>query len=452
MTIVREHNFTLATARHVFLHPSRGVIFTADALPLAEAEKVGFLPLIMYGVSLPGLPATAVRFVRLDVPRRIIDVLTEFWNCLPELRGKPDRLRISRSCAAADQGFIEVLQGAGITVEIAASNDKSHAAVLRNGRKDARQLQFYLPKSLDELHKIADKAFSYRCQHFSRVGQRQLAEHWKELPFVEPKVDVSDNLDWTQGDWLSAWQMNVPANIPRYWDASNDPKLKNWLFSGDADEAMADPNSGDIPAKEPTEYFDSTASNEVSSMIHCWPGGKKAIADSIKVTVKEINWMIAGRQALPPGKFDRLLDILGFQVRHEYYEPSKACILIAEMGKHAREAYLALTHGGDLALSIDAVPDRGVPDPSWQYLTFAAHGSQPSVIMVPRGDRVSTQMPDYFMNYAGRQTIPEKVYRDIVATCAAVGRKPAQNIALTKGLYLRHSDTFDELMQSSRCY
>jgi hypothetical protein len=53
--------------------------------------------------------------------------------------------------------------------------------------------------------------------------------------------------------------------------------------------------------------------------------------------------MIAGQQALPPEKFDRLLDILGFQARHEYYEPSKPCILIAEMGKHAREAYLALT-------------------------------------------------------------------------------------------------------------
>ena len=452
MTIVREHNFTLATARHVFLHSSRGVIFTADALPLAEAEKVGFLPLIMYGVSLPGLPATAVRFVCLDVPRPIIDVLTEFWNCLPELRGKPERLRISRNCAAADQGFIEVLQGAGITVDIAASNDKSHAAVLRNGQKDARQLQFYLPKSLDELHKIADKAFSFRCQHFSKVAQRQLAEQWKELPFVEPKVDVPDNLDWTQGDWLSAWQMNVPTNIPRYWDASNDPKLKNWLFSGDADDAMADPSSGDIPAKEPMEYFDNTASNEVSSMIQCWPGGKKAIADSIEVTAKEINWMIAGQQALPPKKFDRLLDILGFQARHEYYEPSKPCILIAETGKHAREAYLALTHGGDLAVSIDAVPDRGVPDPSWQYLTFAAHGSQLSVIMVPRGSRVSTQMPDHFMNYTGTQTIPEKVYRDIVATCAAVGRKPAQNIALTKGLYLRHSETFDELARSSRYY
>jgi hypothetical protein len=105
MTIVREHNFTLATARHVFLHPSRGVIFTADALPLAEAEKVGFSPLIMYGVSLPGLPATAVRFVRLDLPRPIIDLLTEFWSCLPELRGKPDRLRISRNCAAADRVY-----------------------------------------------------------------------------------------------------------------------------------------------------------------------------------------------------------------------------------------------------------------------------------------------------------------------------------------------------------
>ncbi len=187
-------------------------------------------------------------------------------------------------------------------------------------------------------------------------------------------------------------------------------------------------------------------------MIQCWPGGKKAIADSIEVTAKEINWMIAGQQALPPKKFDRLLDILGFQARHEYYEPSKPCILIAETGKHAREAYLALTHGGDLAVSIDAVPDRGVPDPSWQYLTFAAHGSQLSVIMVPRGSRVSTQMPDHFMNYTGTQTIPEKVYRDIVATCAAVGRKPAQNIALTKGLYLRHSETFDELARSSRYY
>ena len=72
--------------------------------------------------------------------------------------------------------------------------------------------------------------------------------------------------------------------------------------------------------------------------------------------------------------------------------------------------------------------------------------------MVPRGGRVSTQMPDYFMNFTGTQTIPEKVYRDIVATCASVGRKPAQNIALTKGLYLRHSDTFDELKQSSRYY
>lgn len=75
--------------------------------------------------------------------------------------------------------------------------------------------------------------------------------------------------------------------------------------------------------------------------------------------------MIAGRQALPPGKFDRLLDILGFQVRHEYYEPSKACILIAEMGKHAREAcHPRLDARRDWALSIDAVPDRGGPDPS----------------------------------------------------------------------------------------
>lgn len=100
----REHHFYVAIAKYLFRHAEHGIVPVGEPLRLKEAERYGLRPLILYGLTVAGLPIRWMTFAPLDQPRAVRDVLPEAWRKAAGLRGRPDILRIGRHLAAARTG------------------------------------------------------------------------------------------------------------------------------------------------------------------------------------------------------------------------------------------------------------------------------------------------------------------------------------------------------------
>lgn len=436
MPVEREHFLNIATAKQVFLHAKHGIVFPVDPLPLAEAGPYGLSPLIVYGLTVPGIPGSHLRFAPLDRPLPIADVLSDIWNGVPMLRGVPDKLRISRALAEADDGFVQTLRSHGVDVTVAGTKDKSHAGALRSCQKDAWELSFWgrkeSLKTVEDLNRFCGR--SRDREYLLRTpAQRSVAQAWESFDFATPPALPAGRPDWTTGSWLNTWELNVARGIPRSF------VLKERLLRSVAAAPGED--------EDETDELDEYAFKTLVSLIHCWPGGHKAVASAIGVTVKDLQWMISRKSTLPSAAMTKLFALVGMGIddRNGYLEAEGPCVLIAETPAHAITAYDSLDHGGDLIFSIDAVPDKGTPDPSWHYLCYMSYDYGLNVLMIPRGSKLTAAMARNFLNFNGTQTIPAAVYRDVVSTCSAICRDPISNIDAMVDLSSRHADFFESI-------
>ncbi|MDO9168123.1 MAG: hypothetical protein Q7U18_03385 [Methylobacter sp.] len=61
-----------------------------------------------------------------------------------------------------------------------------------------------------------------------------------------------------------------------------------------------------------------------------------------------------------------------------------------------------MSNGGDINYSVEALPEKGTPDPSWRYVVFAAYGQLPNIFMFQRGSKTTDQLGNkLLMNYLG---------------------------------------------------
>jgi hypothetical protein len=100
---------------------------------------------------------------------------------------------------------------------------------------------------------------------------------------------------------------------------------------------------------------------------------------------------------------------------------------MAHTPKALKRAYEDISKGGD-ASPCEIVPCQGTADPSWRYVLINTYGEPPSIIMCPRGDKITERLPDLLMNYAGITSVAPELYRDVVSTCSRACREPAANI------------------------
>jgi len=435
MSVEREQFFNVATAKQVFLHAKHGIIFPVDPLPLSEAGMYGLKPLIVYGLTTPGIPGCHLRFSPLDQPQPISNVLTDIWNNEPMLRGMPKKLRISRALSEADDGFVQNLLSKGVEVTFSGANDKSHSGALRSCQKDAWELSFRGRKesllSVDDLNRFASRPRDLRYL-LRTPAQREVAKAWESFLYETPPALHIHQLDWKPGSWLNTWESNAARGIRRSL-AVDDHSLRS--LASAHDEELEDIG------------LDEVAMKTLSSLIHCWPGGLKSVASAIGVTAKDIQWMISGKAELPNGKLSKLLALVGMGIddRNGYLEAEGPCVLIAETPLHGIACYDSLDHGGDLIFSIDAVPDKGMPDPSWHYLCYMSYDYGLNVLMIPRGSKLTAAMARNFLNFNGTQKIPATIYRDIVSTCAAICRNPETNLDAMSDLSSRHVEFFESI-------
>ncbi len=111
---LREHHFYVAIAKFLFHHPEHGVVSVRDPIKIKDAERYGLSPLILYGITVAGLPIRWMTFTPVDQPRAFRDVLLEAWRNAEGLRGQPDILRINRHLATASPGLIGEMAKIGV--------------------------------------------------------------------------------------------------------------------------------------------------------------------------------------------------------------------------------------------------------------------------------------------------------------------------------------------------
>lgn len=440
---MREHFFYVAVARFVFQHPEHGVVSVRDPIRLTDAERHGLSPLLIYGLSVAGLPIRWMTFSTLSEPKAIQAVLQEAWSQAEGLRGPPDALRINRHVASACPDLASNLARIGVRLTITDTTDKVHPAALRSAQDAARWLRDAGTEGLADHDPILafcqDAARDHRYdteggpQATASREMRQRIEQWLALPVRKAGSLPIDSMDWTPGPWLSPQQASVPPEHPRYLH-SDGFGGRVWLLDGRehaADRIEADNVSSDYSLDEVAEL--------ARNLVACWPNAPAEIAAEVGITLRQLQWFMTGRADLDHGarhRFEALLGI-GIEEHSGYFTAFGPYVLIARKPQALEAVYTEISHGGD-ANPWELVPSTGESDPSWRYILINTCGAPPSIVMVPRGDRIADRLDDLILNFAGSLPVDRSLYQEVLSTCARACQTPSSNIAFMKEFAQRY--------------
>lgn len=244
---------------------------------------------------------------------------------------------------------------------------------------------------------------------------------------------VAGGLDWEPGPWLSSWETSLPPDQPRYFNHDGFDGC-TWLLTGEkAPEDIVE----DDDFWADSDY--DNAAEIAKNLVACWPNSPAEIAKCAGITLRELQWFTSGKASLDRhARFD-LEVLLGIEYDESMgrYVEAGPYVLVAHKPLALKEVYEGISGGGD-ARPCEIVPRQGAADPSWRYVLINKHGEPPSIVMAPRGAKITERLPDLLMNYAGTTSVAPEFYRDVVSTCARACREPAANIREMKDFVKRY--------------
>ena len=414
-----------------------------DPIKIKDAEQYELSPLILYGLTVAGLPIRWIIFTPADQPRAFRDVLLEAWHNAEGLRGRPNILRINRHLALASPDLVKEMAKLDVHVEIASAKEKSLPASLRSAQNFCRELLWELDRKDRSLSRSIQVLCRYAQEdHNSRVSigvhrgvnSREIEDRikqWLSRPVQSPVQVLTGGLDWKPGPWLSSWESSLPPNPSRYF---ND--CSTCLLTGEkAPEAIVEDD--DFCADS---YYDNAA-EIVKNLVACWPNSPAEIAKCLGITLRKLQWFTSGKAPLDRHTRFDLEELLGIKYDEStcMYRGVGPYVLIASKPKAVEDAYEHLSHGGD-ANPFEIIPSEGAADPSWRFFLINTYGEPPSIFMSPRGEKISERLPDLLLNYTGITPVSPEFYRDVVSTCARACREPAANICEMNDFVKRYED------------
>jgi hypothetical protein len=431
----RVHHFYVAIAKYVFHHPEHGIVSVKDPIRLRVAEEYGLSPLILYGVTVAGLPIRWMTFSLADHPKAFQDVLQEGWQRAEGLRGRPDILLVSRQLAIASPNLAGEMAKIGVRVEVADAREKSLPASLRSAQGASQWLwRKHKPKDLPALETI--RALCENAQYdydfheskgFNSISNRKVldrVEQWLALPVQQPPPAIpAGGLDWQPGPWLTSWEAGLPPSVPQYF-RHDGLDGQSWLQPV---EQGVEGNVEYDDAHLASDY--DNAAEIVKLLVACWPNPPAEIARSAGLTLRKLQWHISGKAPLDRHGRRDLEALLGIEYdegRGEFVGAGPYA-LIARKTREISEVYDSISKGGD-ACPCEILPSRGAADPSWHYVLINTFGEPPSIVLVARGENIVKRVPDLLLNYEGSRLVEPALYRDIVATCSRACREPTANI------------------------
>jgi len=431
----REHHFYVAIAKFLFHHPEHGIVSVRDPIKIKDTEQYGLSPLIIYGLTVARLPIRWMTFTPVDQPRAFREVLLEAWRNAEGLRGQPDILRINRYLATASPELVRDMAEIGVQVEVADANEKSLPASLRSAQDSSRWLlrkhdgkDQSLTGSIQALCRDAQYDHDFRVRDGHRgVNSREVEDRIQQwlaaLPAQVPVPTVTGGLDWEPGPWLSSWETSLPPDQPRYFNLDRFDG-RTWLLTGEkAPEDIVE----DDDFWADSDY--DNAAEIAKNLVACWPNPPAEIAKCAGITLRELQWFTSGKASLDRhARFD-LEALLGieYDASRGRYLGAGPYVLMAHKPQALKEVYEGLSNGGD-ASPCEIVPYQGTADPSWRYVLIISYGESPSIVMAPRGAKITERLPDLLLNYNGIEHVAPEFYRDVVSTCARACREPAANI------------------------
>lgn len=445
----RVHHLYVTIAKYLFVHPKHGIVKILDPITLYDAQRYNLRPILLYGLTVAGLPVRWMRFSPMDAPISIKGFLADAWMHAKGLRGVPDILLVNRHLNAACPLLAEALEPLCVELQVTAPNDKSHPGSLRSAQDSAKYISMTSAAAqqeetpLDKLGRyvkeehLLDVLVAKHC-HSGKDGLK--IKQWLEQPFQPMAVALNGNkLDWQTGDWLSSWQKSLPESGPRYFkkDTSED---FIWLMSGT--------NADISDLSEDEEYSLNDSSTDLIKMLLAnWPCKMVDIAKQCGITLKMLNWYLAGTATLPPASLFELKRILGIGIDLKYLRQTVngPYVLMANKSKALEDFYDEYTDGGD-ANPFEIIPDNTHADPSYRYLLITPNFNLPCLLMVPRGSSIAERIPEILYNYGGIRCVDAKLYRDAVNTCAAVTSNPTNNIAIMSEFASRNQSYWHDFM------
>lgn len=439
----REHYLYCAIAKHCFLHKTHGLVFSNPAISCAAAKKYGLRPLLMYGVSVAGTTLKRITLCAPDTPLSFSYVLAEAWASAPALKGKPDCVRVNRYIAFACPQLKSLLATIGVELSVCDARDKQTPAALRSGQQGVLELgwrNYCAPviKTIEDFNAgalscLANDVF---LKHWRTSSKERAANHeaWLDLPTVALDVHLPDSGVWEKGAWLSSWETNLPPDPLMTLETTREGRV--WLYRKHDDDIMDEADDvveddDDVLSEWGTQGDNFPITAKI--IADCWPNNLSEIGKSVGATQKELQWFFSGQADLSSNVRYRLAYLLWIEPDDDgIYQAVMPRVLIADRLRKAIAAYDEVSHGGDLQLSFEAVPESSNADPSWRYLVMCSWGGSPSILMFPRGGSAVEKLDStHFMNFDGIKATPNDFYRDLVQTCAAACRSPSENVAVT---------------------
>jgi hypothetical protein len=192
------------------------------------------------------------------------------------------------------------------------------------------------------------------------------------------------------------------------------------------------------------------ANEEVANLLGCWARPLSTVAKLVGVTKRDIEAYLHNRRGLPISEADSLLGLLRIRMIDDLliddgtaaYEPTGPYLFVAHRKKDALQTYDAVSHGGDLRLSYEVVPDRGAADITYRYLLFEAWGSIGSIMMFPRGEPSSKLLDDEeaLINYQGVLRARHEFYVSIQETCAVTIMDERCGVEALRAFFRAHDE------------
>ena len=214
-------------------------------------------------------------------------------------------------------------------------------------------------------------------------------QQWLALPAQGPVPTLTGGLDWEPGPWLSSWESSLPPDPPRYFNL-NGFDGRTWLLTGEkATEDIVE----DDDFWADSDY--DNAAEIAKNLVACWPNPPAEIAKCAGITLRELQWFTSGKAPLDRHTRFDLEALLGIE-----YDESMGCyvgagpyVLMAHKPLALKEVYEDISGGGD-ARPCEIVPHQGAADPSWRYVLINTYGEPPSIVMSPRGAKITERLPD----------------------------------------------------------
>lgn len=448
--MTREHHFYCAIAKQVFAHRTHGIVFARDPIRLDDAKCFGLQPVILYGVTAAGTAIKRITLSPLSSPLAFSVVLEEAWRSAAGLKGKPTSVKVNRFIAEACPKLFESLDAVGVTLIVSDARDKQVPASLRSAQQDAMEIGW---QTRDTPRIGSVEKFNIACLNdhnlnlyykFWQSGDLERAARtraWLDLPSQPLTGFVPDSGPWTMGSWLSSWQAALPPGSQRQWHVAEGGNV--WLIEGASDSAGDSDELGD------ENDWDDLA-EKARLLIACWPNKSIEIASAIGITQRELLWFLRGRAAIARDAQLRLISLLGLTYQDDYdrYAADHPRVLVASSLKATVAAYDEISHGGDLAMAFEAVPENTVADPSWRYVVMQSWGGVPTFMMFARGSAVSEKLnASHFINYQGLQPIKNAVYRDLIQTCGKACASAVENRKEATAFVRRHLNYLQEFVR-----